>query len=99
MVDVLLPRPTPAVITERETVSYDALIERVARRKQFLQSRGISRGARVLVACNHSLATVENLLALFEMEALQIPIAWQTPPKRDGDTRRNRLRSLSGPRR
>lgn len=79
MVDVLLPRPTPAVITERETVSYDALIERVARRKQFLQSRGISRGVRVLVACNHSLATVENLLALFEMEALQIPNAWQTP--------------------
>jgi o-succinylbenzoate---CoA ligase len=61
-----------ALVWHAETLSYEALADRVAASMRGLSARGVSRGARVAVRAENHLDAVVTLLALMELDATAV---------------------------
>ncbi len=66
----------PAIIlTDGEVCTYAQLAERVAHEVKRWRGEGLQRGDAVIVVARHDLATIVDMLALLELNALLVPVS------------------------
>ncbi|HYO16011.1 MAG TPA: amino acid adenylation domain-containing protein, partial [Thermoanaerobaculia bacterium] len=72
----------PALVSEREEISYAELDRRANRLAHWLRSQGGGRGTRIAVAMRHSPARVEALLGVLKAGGAYVSLDPNDPPER-----------------